>query len=163
MVVSQHEVNMSKFYMKNSRGEFLPVELKSIINKDLNDRLVIVRVGNDDQPASMDDLDETEESFANADVLNELNNVSVIITPYQIDIDAVKNESIEDKSIYVQISSGDDISALEERAKQIYRRLSKKFDSVILPTPLKIKDYRQVKDTLKRCEIRRERRTKSRF
>jgi hypothetical protein len=149
--------------MKNSRGEFLPIELSSIINKDLNNRLVIIRVGTDEYPAPMDDLDETEESFANADVLNELDNVSVIITPYQVEIGTVGKDEIDEKDLYVQITSGEDISMLEEIIQKSYRRLSKKFNVVVLPTPLKIKDYRQVKDTLKRCEIRRERRTKSRF
>lgn len=150
---------MSKFYFKNKKGEYLPVELSSIMSKDLSNRLVIVRVGSDDHPASMSDLDETEESFAQADVLNEPDNVSVIITPYQIDVDLVEKDEKDNKAIYLQITSGDDISMLEKKVQNMYKKLKKKLkDVIVLPTPLKIKDYNQFMDTMKRCEIRRKRR-----
>lgn len=150
---------MSKFYFKNKKGEYLPVELSSIMSKDLNDRLVIVRVGSDEHPASMSDIDETEESFAQADVLNELDNVSVVITPYQIDVDLVDNTEKDDKTVCLQITSGDDIGMLEKKIQNMYKKLRKKFkNTVVLPTPLKVKDYNQFMDTMKRCEIRRQRR-----
>lgn len=150
---------MSKFYFKNKKGEYLPVELNSILSKDLNDRLVIVRVGTDVHPASMSDIDETEESFSQADVLNELDSISVIITPYQIDVGHVDKDQVADKSIYLQIASGEDISMLEKQIQSMYKKLKKiSKNIVVLPTPLKLKDYAQFKDTLQRCATRRKRR-----
>jgi len=151
---------MSNFYIKNKEGKFLPIEVKSILGKELDGHLVIIRVGTDDHPASVSDLDMTEESFARADILDELDNVSVIITPYQIDVGAEEQEGIEDKYVYLQISSGSDVGMLEEHVQKMYKKVSKKFDSVILPTPLKIKDYKKVKDILKRSQIRKERRAR---
>ena len=148
---------MSNFYIKNKEGKFLPIELNSIINKDLDNRLVIVRVGTDDHPASMSDLDVTEESFRQADIINDLD-VSLILTPFQIDVDAIYKEDLEDKYIYMQISSGDDIGMLEETLKKMYKKTRRKHEVAILPTPLKVKDYRKVKDTLRRCKIRKDRR-----
>lgn len=153
---------MSKFYIKNKKDEFLPVELSHYLSKDLKDRLIIVRVGTDEHPASMSDLDETEESFNQAEVLNDLENVSVIITPYQIDIDPVHQEEIGEKTLTIQISSGEDVGMLEEYIKKIYKKWHKKASLSILPTPLKVKDYRQVRDILKRCDIRRKRRSRVR-
>ena len=74
---------MSNIYIKNKKGEFLPIEINSILNKDLSNRLIVIRVGTDEHPASPEDLNETLRSFSNADVL-ELNDVSIILTPYHI-------------------------------------------------------------------------------
>lgn len=149
-------------YIKNKNDEFIPVEISSVMSRDLNNRLVVVRVGTDDQPADLDDLDLTANSFAKADVLDDLDNVSVIITPYQISIDLLDEDEIEDKSICVQITSGDDISMLDDITKSIYKELKKRYSNItILPTPLKVKDYRQVKDTLKRCKMRKKRRSRA--
>lgn len=153
---------MDKFYFKNKKGEFLPVELSSIMSKDISDRLMVVRVGSDDHPASMSDLDETEESFSQADVLNEQDNVSIIITPYQIDISLLTKEEQLDKSVCLQITSGDDIGMLDKKIQSMYKKIKNKFkDVVVLPTPLKLADYNKFVDTLKRCDIRRKRRART--
>jgi hypothetical protein len=149
-------------YVKSDSGKFIPVEIDSIMSKDLNDHLVIVKVGNDKQVASLDDLDLTASSFAKADVLDDLDNVSVIITPYQIDIDLVSEREIEEKSICIQITSGEDVSSLDEATKNIYKKLSKNYNNLmILPSPLKLKEYEQVKDTLRRCKMRKKRRSRT--
>jgi len=152
---------MSNFYIKNKKGEFVPITLSSIINKDLNNRLVIVKVGDESHRATENDLDRTEESFSRAEVISDLDNVSLIITPYQINISVEDKSNMDDKNIYIQISGGDDIGMLEEQTRKIYKKLKRNFDSVvILPSPLKLKDYKQVKDVLKRCKIKRERRAR---
>lgn len=148
---------MSNFYIKNKEGKYLPIELKSIINKDLDNRLIIVRVGTDTHPASMADLDVTEESFMQANIINDLD-VSVILTPYQIDVDTATKEEMEDKELYLQISSGDDIGMLEDCLRKMYKNIKRKQEVTVLPTPLKVRDYRKVKDILRRCKIRKDRR-----
>ena len=151
---------MSNFYIKNKEGRYLPIELNGILGKELNGHLIIVKVGTDDHPATVADLDMTEESFAQADVLNELDNVSMIITTYQIDIGAEELDRIEDKCIYLQISSGDNIGMLEKCIQDMYKKIKKKFDTVVLPTPLKIKDYGKIKDILRRNKIIKDRRSR---
>ena len=148
-------------YIKNKNNEFVEIEINSIMNRDLNNKLVIVRVGTDAQPASLEDLDLTVNSFAKADVLDELDNVSVIITPYQIDVDLVDEDEVDKKTIFLQVRSGDNISTLDEVTKAMYKKLKKVYDNVtVLPTPLTVKDYKQVKDTLKRCKMRKKRRSR---
>ena len=149
---------MSDFYIKNRQGKFLPIDIKSIFGKDLNGKLVIVRVGSSEQTASTNDLDETEESFNRADVLNELDDVSIIITPYQINVSVEPKEDLEEKSIFLQITSGNDVGMLEEQIRKMYNKLKNKHQMAVVPTPLKVGEYRKVQDILKRCEIRRERR-----
>lgn len=152
---------MSNFYIKNKNGEYLPVELNSIMGKDLNKSLVIVKVGSDNYPATPGDLDLTEDSFRQADIINELD-ISIIITPYQIDVGVITKEEIEDKNIYLQITSGSDISALEEGIRKMYKNMRKKYTTVVMPTPLTVRDYKKVQDVLKRCQIRKERRSRVR-
>lgn len=150
---------MSNFYIKDKEGKYFPIELKSILNKDLNNSLIIVKVGTDDNPATVDDLNATEESLRQADIINDLD-VSIILTPYQIDIDVIYKEDLDNKILYLQISSGDDIGMLEEYLKKMYKNLKRKRDVVILPTALKVSDYKKVKDTLERCKIRKRRRSR---
>ena len=153
---------MNDLYIKNNKGKFIPININSVLNKDLNNKLLIVRVGTDEMPASPEDLNETLRSFANADVL-ELNNVSIILTPYQISLDILDESQINNKSLCLQVTSGEDISMLEEQLRKTYKRLKKKYSKItILPTPLTIKDYRQVQDILQRCELRKNRRGLSR-
>lgn len=150
-------------YVKNSKGKMVPVDISSVINKSLDNHLVIVRVGTDELPASTKDVDLTESSFAEASVLEDLGNISVIVTPYQLKLELLTQEEVEEKSLCVQIESGEDISGLENNIKSMYRRFKNKFhDITILPTPIKIKDYRQVQDTLKRCRLRKKRRLRTR-
>ena len=148
---------MSNFYVKNKEGNYLPIELDSIINRDLDNHLVIVKVGTEENPASMSDLEVTEESFRQADIINDLD-ISVILTPYQIDIGIADEEELKEKSLYLQITSGDDITMLEDAIKRIYKSIKRKFEVAVLPTPLRVRDYIKVKDIPRRCKIRKERR-----
>lgn len=162
MVHIQYEGMMSNFYTKDKRGNFVPVEINSILSKDLDNRLIIIRVGTDECPVTAEDLDETQESFAQADVLADLENVSVVITPYQVEVDILDKDKLKDLPIYIQIRGGDNINMLTKVVKDEYKRLKKKHEVVVLPTPLRIRQYREVIDTLKRCQIRRERRGRAR-
>jgi len=153
---------MNKFYTKNKRGEFVPVEINSILSKDMDNRLIIVRVGSDEHPVTPGDLDETQESFMQADVLEELDNVSIVITPYQVEIDIIDKNKLKEMPIYIQIRGGDNLNMLNKSAKDEYKKLKKRHEVVVLPTPLRIKEYHEVIDTLKRCQIRRERRGRAR-
>lgn len=151
---------MSNFYVKNQEGKYLPIELNSIITKDMDKHLLVVKVGTEQNPASVADLKVTEESFRQADIMDDLD-VSIILTPYQIEIGAINEEELEEKNLYLQITNGDDIGMLEESVKQMYKSLRGKYNNVVvMPTPLKVKDYKKTKETLKRCEIRKNRRSR---
>ena len=149
---------MKDFYVKNKDGNFVPVNVNKIFGDDLAGHLVIVRVGTDDLMATSSDLDMTEYVLSKADVLNETNNISVIITPHQIEIETINEEDIGDKSIYLQITKGGDVGMLEEKARALYNKIKGKFKTVILPSPLKVSEYKSIKDILKRSKIRRDRR-----
>lgn len=146
-------------YTKNAKNEYVPVEISKVVTKDMDDHLIIVRVGTDELPASTRDVDLTEDSFADASVLDDIGNISIIVTPYQLSIEPLSNSELANKSLCVQIESGEDMSGLEEFIKGLYRKLkSKLFDVTVLPTPLTIKEYVKVKSTLRRCSLKKKRR-----
>jgi hypothetical protein len=149
---------MAEFYVKNKQGKFLPVEITQVLGKELNGHLIVIRVGNNEHCATSSDLDETAESFNNADFLNGLDDISIIITPYQIDVSVASKKDIDDKYIYLQITSGHDVLMLEEQIRKMYNIIKKKHETVVVPTPLKVSEYRQVQEILKRCQVRKERR-----
>lgn len=162
MVIFKPVKIMSGFYIKNNKGEFVPVEINKVVPQDLDDSLIIVRVGNDQCQATPSDIDATIDSFSQAEILKKFDNLSIILTPYQIKIDICKKDEIDDKYIYLQVESAGDIIYLEDCIKKLYKELKKDLKNVkpvILPTPLKVNEYRSVKDILKRSEIRKKRRS----
>lgn len=154
---------MSKFYIKNG-DKYLPVDIKkTFFTKELENHLVIVKVGDEECQVDSNGLDVTEESFIQADVLSNLKNTSVIITPYQIEVDVISQKEAENKQVCLQITSGNDMSMLSKHLREMYNKLKNKFDLVILPSPLKVGEFRKVKDILKRSKLRRDRRYKTKI
>lgn len=149
---------MNELYVKNN-GKYLPIEIKDIINKEMDNSLIVVKVGTEENPATYEDIEATENSFIQAEVLGDMD-ISIILTPYQIDVNIVDEEELEEKSLCLQISNGENIEMLENIVKDMYRNIKDKYNVTILPSPLKIKDYLKVKDVLKRCEIRKNRRNR---
>lgn len=149
---------MSNFYIKSGEGKYIPIEMKKLIDRDLDKSLIVVRVGTDQHPASLEDIEVTEHSFRQADIIDDLD-VSIILTPYQLEIGVVeKEEDLNNKQLYLQISGGDNIGELEEAIKSLYSKIKNKFNVAVLPTPLTVKDYKKMKDILTRCRIRQSRR-----
>ena len=58
---------------------------------------------------------------------------------------------------------GGDVSGLDKNMKAIYDGLKSKVKNItVLPTPLKIKEYNEVVETLERCRLKKNRRSSSR-
>lgn len=149
---------MKELYVKNKEGDFIPIDINKVFGEDLAGHLVIVRVGTDANIASSSDLDATESTLLQADVLKKIRDISVLITPFQIEIDTVSEKEIGNKSVCVQITNGGDIGMLENKLQTLYNKIKNKFKTVVLPIPLSIEEYRKIKETLKRLEIKKERR-----
>ena len=148
---------MSDFYVKGKDGKFLPVNIKSIINKELENNLIIAKVGDAENPISGNDLDRIIKAFEQAKVLDGLKNTSVIVTSNSVEIGIISKKDIEDKYIYIQVKSGDNIANLDQHLQSIIKKMQGKQQTVVLPSPLKIKDYYVVLESLRRCQIRRDR------
>ena len=148
---------MSELYVKNKKGEFIPINISSVLNKDLNNKLIVVSVGSESSPATEDDLNETIKSFAKAKIID-ITSASIIITPYQIKIEALNKSEIENKHICLQITHGDNVNELEDWIRKIYESLSKSYNVAVIPTPLTTKEYNKVLDIMRLCKLRKSRR-----
>lgn len=153
---------MSSFYIKNRHGEFVPVEIGSLINNKFNNNLIILRIGTDERPATADDLDVAYDQFSKAEILSTLDNVSIILSSHNISIEMLDPKDIENKTMCLQIVGGD-VTDLDKKMKAIYEALKARVKNItVLPTPLKIKEYKEVVETLERCKLKKSRRSNSR-
>lgn len=148
------------FYMKNNKGEYLPVEFDQVISKDWNNQMVIVRVGSDERPATDQELEETQENLDNAAVLKALPNTSFLITSYAIQFDILATlDDLKKQCVSVRVTGDDDLSklgGLQKHAKEALKGKTKKV--AILPAPLTVEDYHEVMQIKRRCDLRRSRR-----
>lgn len=151
---------MSRFYIKNSKGEFVPVEIEQVVSKDWDNKLVRVRLGTDERPATEEELAQAQEGLDNATVLEILRNTSFLITSYALEFDIMGDlDELKKKRVAVRVTGDDDLSklgGLQKNAKEQLRNKVKKV--VVLPAPLTVDDYQEVMKIKRRCDIRKSRR-----
>ena len=148
---------MSKFYTKNSDGNYTPIEFKQIATKDWENKLIVVRIGSDNCMASESEIEETLDCLNDADALENIDNTSFLITMHGISFEVLGNlKEIGKKCVSVKITGDDDLSRLGNLQKSAQEQLRGKTKKVIImPTPLTVDDYKEVMDTKKRCDTRR--------
>ncbi len=147
------------FYVRNRNGNYVPVSFKSMITNEWNGKMVIVRIGTEENPADVNDLDETMDSLSDADALASLENTSFLVTRHELSFEVLTTvNDLENQSIGVRVVAGDDLTMLGELQKKAKEQLKGAKRVIILPTPLTVKEYKEVMDVKKRCDIRRGRR-----
>lgn len=148
-----------KFYFKNSRGKYLPVDFKSINMDDWDNKMIVVRVGSDDVPATKEDAEQVATEMQDLDALSTVH-ASYLILDFGIDFEVFDDiEKLKNKNVCVFIRSGDDLAQLGESAREAKRALSdhaKK--AVVLPTPLTVDQYAEINEVRKRMGIVKKRR-----
>lgn len=149
-------------YIRNSNGRFVPISFKSIAVQEWEDKLIVVKLGSDEFPASEEDEEEVYEVIGKSDVLEELKGTSYIITKHNITfevLDTLKN--IQESAILVRINSTDPHHKLKELEKEIKEQFKDKTKKVIfLPAPLTFQEYTEISEIKRRCDLRRSRRGK---
>jgi hypothetical protein len=150
----------SPFYLKNSKGEYIPIEFKDIAAKEWSNKLVLVRVGSDEHPAPESEIDQTFKGLKGADALRKLENCSFLITAHTLDFEVMEElKELGEKYVAVRVAVDDDLSKLGSLQKQAKEQLRGKTKGVVfLPTPLTVSDYKEVMEVKQRCDTRRSRR-----
>jgi len=153
---------MSEFYTKSDKGEYIPISFDKIVTKDWDEKLVLVRIGSEENPAKEDEINQTMEGLNNADALYKLKNASFLITLHNIDFEKFGSvKEIAEQNIAVKVTADDDLSKLSYLQKEAKSQLRGKVKKVVtLPVPLTVQEYKEVMDIKKRCDTRRERRGK---
>jgi len=151
---------MSDLYIKTKQGDYVPISFKSVVTKDWEGKMIIVRVGSDDNPADADTEEQTLGGLAEADALGDLEHTSFLVTRHSLSFEILGSlKEIGEKQIVVSVTGSDnlsDLGDLQKRAKKQLRGKSKKV--IILPAPLTVAEYKEVMDVKRRCDNRRDRR-----
>jgi hypothetical protein len=157
---SREENKMGDFYVKSSNGKFVPVSFQQVITKDWENKAVVVEVGTDDRPASQEEIDETLEAIKGAVAFDPLDGTSFFVTAYGVRFEVLGSlKEIGEKYVAVRVTGGDDLNQLGDLQKEARKQLRGRTKKVIvLPTPLTVKDYKEVMEIKRRCDTRRSRR-----
>lgn len=148
------------FYIKNKKGEFVPVQIEQVLSKEWMGKLVTVRVGTDEHPATEEELVELNDNLDTATVIDSLPDTSFLITSYAIQFEVLANlEEIRNQNVAVKVTGEDDLSKLGGLQKDAREKLKNKVKKVvILPTPLTVDEYYEILKVKERCDLRRSRR-----
>jgi len=148
------------FYVKGTKGDFLPVKLEQVFSRDWAGKIVIIKVGSDENPAPEEELDDVRNNLDNATVADMLPETSFMITSYAMSFEVLgSTEELGKQTLAVRVTGGDDLSklgVLQKDAREKLRGYAKKV--VVLPTPLTVEEYHEVMEIKERCDLRRKRR-----
>lgn len=148
------------FYIKNQKGQFVPVQVEQVVSKEWAGKLIMVRVGSDEHPADDDELIEVNDILDTATVIEMLPESSFLITSFAIQFDVLGSvEELRNQYVAVRVTGDDDLSklgGLQKHAREILHGKVKKV--AILPTPMSVEDYYEVMKIKERCDLRRSRR-----
>jgi hypothetical protein len=150
----------SDFYTKNSDGKYIPINFKNIVTREWENKLIVVRIGSDECPASESEIEETLDSLNDADALESLENTSFLITMHSLSFEVLDSvKEVGEKCVVVKVTGDDDLSRLGNLQKNAREQLRGKVKKVIvMPTPLSVNEYKEIMDIKKRCDTRRGRR-----
>lgn len=150
---------MSKFYRKEG-NKYIPIELEQVVTKDWANKLIVVKVGSDENVATETELMNTVECLGESDVLEELE-ANFLVTSHNMEfrvLDSLK--SLKNQNVVIRVNATDDVAKMmpeiQKKVKEMMKEKCKKV--VFLPVPLTVGEYEEVTAIKKRCDTRRSRR-----
>ena len=150
---------MDDLYVKDSDGSFVPVTLEVASSRDLADKLIIVTVGNDEEPATIEALEYVHERFMGSKILVEAmkrsKTANLLILPHIIQVELISKRDLDTKTVCIRLNTDDDIQNLPELKDQIRETVRK--EVIILPAPLSLGEYKEIKAIKERVRIRKQR------
>jgi hypothetical protein len=163
IAISNEGEKMKDLYMKNKKGQYLPVSIKELDISSWSNKVVHITLGSDSSPSSEEEENQLYRSLNDSDLLEALG-ATLVITSYEINFEVLGNVSeLEDKPILIRVNSNDSSNlsfdeSLEKRAKRLLRERGVGKKHIVMPAPINVKQYKEVMDVKRRCDIRRERR-----
>ncbi len=154
---------MKGLYMKNNRGEYLPISIKQLDISSWANKVVHITLGSESVPSSEEEENQLYRSLNDSDLLEALG-ATLVITSYEINFEVLGDiKELNDKPILIRVNGNDSSKlgfdeALEKRAKKILREQGVGKKTVLMPSPLTVQEYKEVMEVKRRCDIRRERR-----
>jgi len=150
---------MDDLYVKDQDGKYIPVTLEVVSSRDLADKLIIVTAGNDDMPVSDETLEYISKCFLQSKVITEAmkrsRDANLLILPHIIQVELISRKELDSKTVCIRINKDDDIKNLPELQTQIQDTIRK--EVIILPAPLSVSEYKEIKAIKERVRIRKQR------
>lgn len=154
---------MKGLYMKNNRGEYLPISIKQLDISGWANKVVHITLGSESVPSTEEEENQLYRSLNDSDLLEALG-ATLVITSYEINFEVLGDiKELNDKPILIKVNGNDSSmlgfdEALEKRAKKLLRERGVGRKSLLMPSPLTVQEYKEVMEVKRRCDIRRERR-----
>lgn len=149
---------MKNLFYRNAKGNYIPITLDTVLQKDFENRLIMVKVGDADTKVTQDDLENFYELFMGLEVVKEVmdksDNSSILVVPNSVEMRLYSNHDIKTKKVLVQIDA-DNIStaAVTEKLEQVLEK-----EVTVIPSSISLEEYLEVKKILRRSKIRKQRR-----
>ena len=152
---------MSDLYIKNEHGEFVPIKIERVMGNDWDGKIVLIKLGDEFVKASEKEEEMMYKAMQESDALGDIN-ATFVITSYKVDFEVLGSASeLQDKCILIKVDQSDNLSPLgdlQKKAKKLLRECKVGNKSVTLPAPLTVREYKDVMEVKRRCDIRRDRR-----
>ena len=150
---------MDDLYVKDGDGNYVPITLEVASSRDLADKLIVVTVGSDDEPASIETLEYVQKRFIQSKVIIEAmkrsKDANLLILPHIVKLELISRRELDTKTVCVRLNTNDEISNFPEIKDQLQDTIRK--EVVILPVPLSLSEYNEVKAIKERIRIRKQR------
>ena len=150
---------INDIYMKDDNNKYILIKLDITSAKELEEKFIVVTVGSNEDPATNEALEYVQRRFLDSkiviDAMKHSQAASLLILPHTIKIDLISKKDLENKTICIKIKTTDEIANLPEIANQIKGQLRK--DVIILPAPISVKEYSEIKDIVARLRTKKQR------
>lgn len=152
---------MNDLYIKKDDGKFIPIKLDVATSGDLTDKLIVITVGTEEHPSTDDMLEYVYKKFISSNVIiNTMKNsknsfTNIFVLPHIIKIELLSKNELENKTVCVSVKNSDNIDSLPEIKSKISKAMKK--EVTMVPSPLSIKEYEEVKTVMKRIKMRKQR------
>lgn len=149
---------MNEFYIKDNKNNYIPITIDVFDQKELEGSLIVVNAGNDNIPSTDEALDSIGECMKKSSTIikamKNSNETSILILPHIVRIELVSKRELDGKTICVIVDPKDDLTnspEIRERLKILGGKIS------VIPAPITIKEYEEVKAIKERAAIRKSR------
>ncbi len=150
---------MKNLYVKDDSGNYLPIRLEMASVSDLANKLILITVGSDNYDVSADGMEHIRESFIKSEIIIDAMRRSeaadILIIPHKIRFELLSKGELESKTVCIRVDKDDEVDDLSEIRAQIKKKIGK--DAVILPSPISVKEYKEIKEIKERIQIRKSR------
>lgn len=146
-------------YVKDANGKFIPIKVDILSVKDLEDKLMMVTVGSDAEPSTTEVLEYVHKRLISAGIIKEAmrksKDANILIIPHIIKVELLTKKELDAKTLCVQVLKKDEVADFPE-IQSIIRGLIRK-DVVVLPAPVSLSEYKEIKAIKERIKIRKQR------